>query len=202
MAAPIFVQSQPAALTVYLVASATGTGATGLTFSSVTCDFRKAGAASFTSKALTALNFTEIGDGWYEIDFTAAETDTLGNMTIRVDGATVDMTVTSAYVTTAPVPAVPVTPPDTVAVYGWVYTASAEAVEDAAVGARLIGQPVITAASAVLSSELVSTQTDSSGFFTLELAVGAQFDIFIPAANYRRTITVPASSTNLFDIEE
>lgn len=202
MAAPIFVQNQPAALTVFLRLTATGLGATGLTFSSVTCDFRKAGAGSFSSLTLTGANFTEIGNGWYEIDFAAGDTNVLGNMTIRVDGATIDMTVTHAYVTTAPVPAVPVTPPDTVSVYGWIYDASGTAVQGSTVGARLIGQPYITASSAIVSSGLVATTTDSTGFFTLLLAVGAQFDVFISDSNYRRIITVPASSTNLFDIED
>lgn len=202
MATPIFVLDQPAALTVFLSLSATGAGATGLTFSDVTCDYREAGAGSFTSKSLDATNFTEIGSGWYEIDFTAGEIDTAGNFVVRVDGATIDMSVVVAYVAEeAPAPGVPAAPPTTVPVFGWVYDATGAPVEDASVAARLVAVPTVTASSAVIASGTVSTRTDSTGYFVLNLAVGVEFDVFIPDANYRRMITVPVASANLFDIE-
>jgi len=71
------------------------------------------------------------------------------------------------------------------------------------VSARILAQPTILhpqSEGMILSTGLVTALTDVDGFFTISLVAGAQVDVFIPASGYRRTLTVPASSVNLFDI--
>lgn len=65
----VVLKNQPASVVVLMRNSSSGLGEAGLLFSGVTVDFRLSGASSFTSKTLTALNFTDLGGGFYEIDF-------------------------------------------------------------------------------------------------------------------------------------
>ena len=58
---------------------------TGVVFGDVTCKYSKAGAALGTL-AVTADNWTEIGQGLYTLDFTVTEIDTLGWLTYLVTG--------------------------------------------------------------------------------------------------------------------
>src|SRR5678810_243796 len=70
---------------------------TGLTDTDVSCQYRKAGAGSFTAKTITGV-FAEIGSGVYTILFTAAELDTLGSFTVRVFGGSIQQSITIADV--------------------------------------------------------------------------------------------------------
>lgn len=58
----------------------------GLTFASVTVKYRKNGAPGFTTKALLAGEFIELGDGIYLVTFTAGELDTAGSFRYLVTG--------------------------------------------------------------------------------------------------------------------
>jgi hypothetical protein len=58
----------------------------GVLFSSVTVRYRKNGATSFTTKALLAGEWTEIGDGLYRLTFSGGELDTSGNFRFLVTG--------------------------------------------------------------------------------------------------------------------
>jgi hypothetical protein len=64
---------------------ASGDPVTGLVFGDITCKYSQAGGAIGTL-VITALNWTEIGQGLYTIDFTATETDTVGWFTYLVTG--------------------------------------------------------------------------------------------------------------------
>lgn len=60
----------------------------GLTAGSITVKYRKNGAPSFSTKALLAGEWTELGDGIYLVTFTAGELDTAGNFRFLVTGGT------------------------------------------------------------------------------------------------------------------
>lgn len=202
MSSVILLQDTAGSVTVYLELTAGGP-ATGLTFSDVLVDLKKEGDLSFSSKALTGSDFTEVGGGTYSISLTALETDTLGNMYIRVSGATINTALVSAYVAaTAPVnPTAPLSI-NTTALFGYIVDLQGSAVGGASVSARVLATPALGSSTEdyVQSDTLVTVKSDADGFFTITLITGAQVDIYIPSAGYRRTLQVPSSSTNLFDI--
>lgn len=57
---------------------------TGYAFSGVACKHQKQGAATLTTKTLSGSNFRHVGEGIYEVDFTAGELDTLGSFTTQM----------------------------------------------------------------------------------------------------------------------
>ena len=149
-------------------------------------------------------NFTELGSGFYELDLDASDVDTLGSLVVRWTGPTARTGLVSAFVAaTAPTSPTSITEPVMSSIFGYIYNASGEPVSNVGVSARVLSQPTVLhpgSEGLVVSSGLVTTTTDSDGFFTLNLIAGTSVDVFIPSANYRRTILVPSTSTNLFDI--
>jgi hypothetical protein len=177
------------------------TAKTGVLFSAVTALYRKAGQASFTAKTVTALNWREIGSGWYGLTFTAAELDTLGVFLAVVTTAGASQSNTEADIIAAASASTPPPAVQTCILNGHVTDVLGNPVSGAAVSARLLGTPVISGAVAVSSDELVTVKTDNNGEFFLTLQRLLFVEIFIPVANYRRQLTVPNSSTaNLFTV--
>lgn len=202
MSCPILVKDSTGSITVQLVDTA-GSPLTGLTFVDVTADLRKAGGA-FASLTLTVSNFVEIGLGTYQVNLAAGDTDTLGNLDLRLSGPTIQTYLITAYVAESVVTA-PTTTPDlpTTSLFGFVRGPDNDPVVGASVSYRILSLPSIVnpnGDAVLLSSELVTTTTDSEGFFTLPIIAGAVVDVFIPVSSYRRTLTVPAASTNIFQI--
>jgi len=62
---------------------------TTIAFGAVTCNYMKEGDSSWTEKSITALNWTEIGNGIYLISFTGGELDTIGNFIYNVNVANI-----------------------------------------------------------------------------------------------------------------
>lgn len=189
-------QNAAAELVVYLTKD--NAAVAGLAFGDVTAEYRKEGAASFTSKTLDALNWAEIGSGVYTIAFTASELDTVGSFTVKVTGATIDQ-----YVTVANVLSEGTTPTEvsleTCVLNGHVFSADGQAVEGTSVSARVLGLPSIEGSQAAITDDRVAVSTDANGEFFLPLVRGADVEVFIPAANYRRQLVVPnQASANLF----
>jgi hypothetical protein len=173
-------------------AAHTGTGADSLALNE--------GPTAFTGGVTL---WTDAGSGTYIVSLSAADTDTLGNLSLRVSGATVKTTLLSAFVSEA-APA----PVDTLAVattllFGYVLDAQGNPLSGASVSARVLATPSVGYAGTegyVQGQTLVTADTDASGFFQISLVTGSQVDLFIPSANYRRTLEVPVTSTNVFDI--
>lgn len=203
-ATPVVLQNTTGSITVYLQLASTGADAAGLTFADVTCEIKKPGAASFTTKALTGSNFTEFNNGFYEIDFTTTETDTLGDIYVRLTGATIKTTFVSVLVVSAFVSSpTTTTAPTKTAMFGYVFMPDGTPYSGASVTARILSDPTVLhngTEGLVVSAGVVSTTTDTAGYFVLNLITGAQVEVFIPAANYRRSLTIPGVSTNLFDV--
>lgn len=189
----------------------TGDARTGVLFSQVTVSYKKSTDTSFTLKALTGpADFREIGLGVYEINFSGLELDTLGTFIFVVNSnGALPAPVLNQYVGLAEVQAAAAYTPGTITLSTNIITGnlvglSGSALADEAVSARIISAPTVIGTLPNLGgvgTNTVSTQTDSGGFFALELIQGAVVDIVIPATGYRRTLTVPANGTDvLFDI--
>ncbi len=72
--------------------------------------------------------------------------------------------------------------------------------ENVTVAATILATPYIDTGAGI-SSEVITSVTDSNGFFSLTALQGATLDVIIPAIAYRRTIVVPsASQADLFSI--
>lgn len=107
-----------------------------------------------------------------------------------------------------PLPAVvdpsEVVTPTTTTVSGYVYDMNGAAVQNATVSFKVLSPPQILATlepqSYGLTTQTVGVRTATDGSFSIVLVEGATVDVFIPAVNYRRVITVPADDVNLFDI--
>jgi hypothetical protein len=70
-----------------MLRDSSGAPVTGVVFGSVTCKYQKFGDTSLTTKTIDGTNWTEIGQGKYDIDFTAGELDTLNDFIYLVTEA-------------------------------------------------------------------------------------------------------------------
>lgn len=203
MSCPIVLQSSASSITIYLETTA-GAAATGLTFSDVSCDLKKEGAGSFSAKALDGTNFTEVGGGVYELTFTTAETDTLGNMYVRITGATIKTVLQSVFISEAtPTVASSALTIPTTNLFGYITSSDGSPLAGASVSLKVLATPTVGSSGGegyVSDQSLITAKSDSDGYFVIAAITGSIVDLFIPAANYRRTFTVPSSSSNIFDL--
>jgi hypothetical protein len=187
----------------------TGTPRTGIVFSEIDVQIKKASDAALSSKTITAPEFRELGSGVYEVLYSAADLSEIGSFlfVINSNGAlappAIQQYVGLANVIEATVASSSVTL-DTNILTGNVIDGSGNPVQGASVSARVLSAPTINVTSPEIggvTTSIVSAQTDAAGFFALEVLQTAQVDISIPKINYRRTLTVPSNSTdNLFTI--
>lgn len=204
MTTPLLLQNTPSSVVVYLELS-TGLPATTLLFSDVTAGLKKEGGA-FLPFTLTALNWTNLGGGFYEVAVTALNTDTLGSLYFSFTGALIKPGLLAARVAVAvaapPVPPAPFTPPVTT-IFGYIYDQLGAPKSNVTVSARIISMPTIihpTSDGILITEGFETVVTDSTGFFTLDLLTGTQVEFIIADANYRRVVTIPGATANLFDI--
>lgn len=190
-------------VTCFLELSAGG-AATGLAYTDVTVTLKKAGGA-FASFPVTALTFQELGSGFYEISLEAGDTDTEGLLYLSLSSAGVKTTLLSfnvqpaASVSPAPVP----TTIPTTTLYGYIYDVSGSPAASVPVWIKGVTAPSIlhpeSEGIAITQTSLVY-KTDAYGMFSAALFTGSVVEVTIPSINYRRVVTVPATSSNLFDI--
>lgn len=182
-----------------VILSKDNVGVTGLADTDLTVEYRKDGDVGFTAKAIIPADLVEHGDGVYTLAFTALEMDTPGALTIKVQGALIDQSVTIVNVLAVGVVGAGTVALETCTLTGNVNDAAGQPVANAAVLAVVLGIPSIEQNSAVITNGRVSVKTDANGEFFLTLVRLADVEIFIPEANYRRTLVVPnQASANLF----
>jgi hypothetical protein len=193
----VFTQNTAGSLVVLL--SYNSTAVTGLIYSDVGCSIRKSGGI-FATKTLTTGNFREIGSGAYEIDLTTSDLNTVGSISVMVDGADIDTIITTATVSASGniVPGTSVTF-ETCVLWGHVVDATGVPQANISVSAQVLGLPSIEGSQAVLLQLPIATMTDANGQFFLSLVRLADVEIFIPSVEFRRRLVVPnQSSANLF----
>lgn len=194
----IVVQGAPAALTIAMMNLA-GSPAVGLTSASVTCQFRVEGDNVFASKALDGSNFTELGNGFYQINFTAADLSTVGSFIFILAGSGLRQASNEAQVvsTISTIPTTPAALP-ICRLTGAISSLGGGPVEGAAVSVRVLGMPTIEGVVGITDDQQTAN-TDFNGVFFLDLVQLSVVEVFIPRINYRRQLTVPAlASANLF----
>lgn len=171
-----------------------GTPATGLSFASVSCVFKKETDISFLSKTLTSLNFTEIGSGVYNILFTgASELTVLGSFVFVVTGASITEFVGLVNVVASAADTIATSLP-TCVVTGHIGDLTGAPIAGASISVRVTGLPTLIS-NVGLTDKLITAVTDNNGVFSIELIRLASVDVFIPMLNYRRSITVPNVAT-------
>lgn len=205
-------QNTPTWLPMVAVNTTDGAPRTGITYNQLDVGYKKSNQASMQTFvwAGDGSDFRENGNGVYEILFTASHLDTLGSFIYVVNGnGALPAPTIRQYLGQAVVEAASVYTPGSIAVSTNVLTgnlinAHGDALVGEAVSARVLSTPSVTGTSPNIGnvgSDIVSAQSDSVGFFALELIQGSIVDIVIPSTNYRRTLTVPANTTdNLFEI--
>lgn len=144
--------------------------------------------------------FTYIGNGFYRVGLNSTDTNTAGTLYLQLRGPQIRPALEAVEI----VESVPVTPPTvivpgTTLITGTVVHANGLPASNVSVSARTLSIPTVTGGVAV-TTESIFERTDDNGQFILKLVTGSQVDIIIPAVNFRRTITVPASSANIFEI--
>jgi hypothetical protein len=200
MSCVILLKDTVATVSVYVELTA-GTPALLLADTDVTVEIQKSGG-SYVPKDISA-TWAEVGEGVYTFQLSAADTDTLGNLYIKVSGLTIKTTLSPLFISEdAPSPTA-ILPVATTLLFGYVLDSQGAPLAGAAVSAKPLSTPSVGSTGSegyVQSTDLVTANTDSSGFFQIALVTGSQVDFFIPSANYRRTLEVPTTSTNVFDI--
>lgn len=194
----VVVQGVAAPLTLAIM-NTDGSPALSLVAASVTCQFRRADDSVFLSKSLDGSNFAELGNGFYQITFSASDLATVGVFLFVVNGAGLRQSSNEAQVvsTDSLIPTNPTTLP-TCRLTGALAALGGSGVAGAAVSARVLGMPTIEGVVGV-TDDLQTATTDDNGVFFLDLVQLSVVEIFIPRINYRRQLTVPAlTSANLF----
>jgi hypothetical protein len=203
MSCVILLQSTASTVSVYVELSAGGPALL-LADTDVTVEIQKFGGSyAAMNPVLDATSWTDTLLGTYTIDLSADDTGTLGNMYVRVSGATIKTALFPFLISEAapaPTATLPVT---TTLLFGYVLDAQGGPLAGASVSAKVLATPSVgysVTEGYVQGQTLVTADTDASGFFQISLVTGSQVDLFIPSANYRRTLEVPVTSTNVFDI--
>jgi len=207
MACVRILQGTPTWLTVIAADSGTGDPRTGITFNQLDVAFKKATDVSFSLKTLTGppTDFRENGNGVYEVLFDASDLAVVGSFlyVVNSNGALPSPAIRQ-FIGQAYVESSTSYTPGTIALSTNVITGNlidlhGDALVGESVSARVVAMPTIQGTSPNIGGigvDIVSAQTDASGFFALELVQGALVDIVIPVVNYRRTLTVPSNSSD------
>lgn len=199
---PTLTQDAPASVPVYLEQPGC-IPKTGLAYTDVTVSLQKQGG-SFTTKIITSGDWSELGGGWYLLSLSNSDTNTLGDLLIRVNASGVNTQIVACSVVAT------ITPPSPVAItipqvilYGYLYDTFGNPLQNASVQATVLATPTIMHVSTeglAVSTDLLVVKSDANGYWQMSLIPSSQVDISIPASGYRRSITVPSSASNLFDV--
>jgi hypothetical protein len=210
MACVTILQGSPTWLTFIATDEGTGAPRSGITYNQIDVSFKRYSDTSFNLKVLAPTDFREIGLGVYEILFSATELNVLGSFVYVVQGnGSLPLPLIRQYIAQAMVQSSSSYTPGTISLPTNILTGNlidlhGNALVGESVSARVLSSPnIIGAAPNIggIGTDIVSTQTDNAGFFALEVLQNSVVDIVIPVVNYRRTLTVPANSTDiLFEI--
>lgn len=182
----------------------TGDPRTGIIYTQVDVTYKKSNQITFTAKTLAATDFRENGLGVYEILFSAAELNTIGsfifvvtrNLTLPSPGIRqfIGLADVQTHLATGTIFL------NTNVLTGNLVDLSGVALVDVAVSARVLEAPEILGVYpnvGGIGTDIIGARTDSSGFFALEVLQNSLVDISIPRIGYRRTLRVPANTSDV-----
>ena len=198
----VILQSTATNVTAFLSSS---TGAvTGLTSTDLTVSLKKEGASVFTPKVLAPTDIVEIGSGFYDIVLDTSDTDTLGNMYISVSGSLIDTTLLTGYVSLAASTPTPSTtlPINVSTLFGYLYDLQGNPVSSGSVVIKVLSSPVLVFSGndiVALKNSVVSTKTDDSGYFSVDIATGVTVEVSIASASFRKSLLVTSGSVSVFE---
>ena len=168
------------------------------------------GSAPANSYAVAGTNITrvdwfEAGTGYYSVLVLPTELDQLGTFTVRIGnagGSTFDVfgqnveVIPFTGINTSSLPYAPLT----CTLFGHVVDLQGNAVQNTSVYTRMLATPIMANGEGFLD-KVVTTKTDSNGFFQLTVTQKTTVQVVIPDIGYSRTITVPQSTqSNLFEL--
>jgi len=171
----------------------------GVLYSSVTVKFRRAGESSFTFKTLAAPDWTEIGDGFYALKWSAADLSKQGAFLFVYSGGSFDGPQHATFdVDPAPLPFL--VPPNVCVVSGSISDLGGKPSQGNTITAHAPFFPVASGSS-IISSDVVATVPDFLGNFQLALIQGKTVIVELDRTGARYQIDVPMAPTaNFLDL--
>lgn len=198
------VQSSAHSLLVQLL-DLDGLPVVGITPSNLTVYLKKQGATAFVPIVVNTSNFFYAGDGYYALNLSTTDTNTVGSLYTLFKGELFKDTLSSLTVVSPSVslPTSPVVSVTSGNIYGILYSASNTPVANALITVKLLNTPAIITSSSEgigITADVLSTKTDSAGYFTLSGVSGLTYEVYIPSLNFRKTFVMPTVSSNIFDL--
>lgn len=152
-------------------------------------------------ETITGATLTEHGSGLYTLLLPSTVFDVAGiySFALTPEGGDIQVLSANAVETAATSPSPSGPSISTTPVFGWIMDSSGSPVANSKVAVRITNLPLIISGAGV-STGLVVVTSDSSGYFSFSGIPGSKVDVSIPSIGYRRILTVPSISANLFSI--
>ena len=169
----------------------------GLLYTDMAIKTRAQGASSFTTKAMTALNFYALGNGYYVVAFSGAEMGTVGDFFYSVAADAIDTQHDQFSVEPLPQNLV-IIPPDVCVITGNILGLNANPIADSQVTFRAVNYPLQSGLS-ILSADKVVARTDTNGNFSARLVRGMTVIVEIERTGIKNQFVVPDASSALLN---
>lgn len=194
MSSVVWVDGTPLTKTIRLT-TALGVPVLGLTSSDITLTEMLPGTG-----AILGASLSEISNGFYTLELDP-DIFPLGRVEFLLSTPTAAPQAISALIVSpaavVPAPAYPII--DTTMLFGFVLDSLGAPIAGAKVAYKLMSSPTLVGGAAIGNALKVSV-TNASGYFSFDPLVGAMIEIIIPSIGFRRTLTVPTVSSNIFTL--
>lgn len=159
----------------------------------ITCRCKRRGVPAWQDKMLTPANWRDCGHGVYTLELAPDEFRDADQLVVLLEGngevrpSIVPELLTFEVVTTplSGVPAIPQT-----ILCGHVLTLGLAGKQKAQVTATVAQVPLVLGGAGI-SRDVVTVESDETGYFELILVTGALVTVQVPAINYQRQLVVP-----------
>lgn len=169
----------------------------GLLPADVTVQYRKQGQTSFTTKTMSSSNFYSLGDGYYALQFSGSELDTLGAFFYKISGLAFDAQSEEFSIEPLPEQLV-VIPPEICVISGNILDVSSSPAKEVTVTFRAVNYPLQNGNSIMLADKVVA-RTDSQGNFSAQLIRGMTVIVEVERTGIRNQFVVPDAATALLN---
>jgi len=181
---------------VNLYLSLTGSPVTGLVNTNFTMGIKKQGGTAFTNKALVPADVVELGSGFYSFNFSAADTNTIGEVIYTLSGPLFDNFKSDKFLVEVAPLGIEQIPEDTCLIQGNIRDIGGNPAVDHRVYIRPVNFPG-QSGNTILSSVPVITNSDGLGNFNVALLRNQVVLIDINSTGVKTQITVPDQASAL-----